>query len=413
MILINIDKILARTSVVAAVDFRNYYSSKSLYSVTFFKEYVSFINPAILSATGRAKKAIIFDCDNTLWNGIIGEDLTDGIAMSAATSKGVVYEEVQWLVKELVGKGIIIGLNSKNNPNDVEEILRHESMSIANGDISVKRVNWNDKVSNLKEIATELNIGMDSIVFVDDSDFEINLIRNYLPQIETIQVPAERYLYPSEIRKKNGLFFNLNTTREDIHRAKMYVQEAQRKKEQTNYDDIEAYIKSLELELKLYIDIEKHVPRIAQLTQKTNQFNLTTKRYTETEILHFVRDPNYHIFAFEVKDRYGDFGLTGEAFVSMFGNEAVIDTFLMSCRVLGRNVEYKFIHEIFSILRKESVVKVRARYIKTLKNEQVQDFYEKMGFTLVHTTDTIKDYEIDIQQYKVDPFDYIKVKYEG
>lgn len=412
MFLIDIDKVLAKISIIESVDFRNYYSSKSLYTVAFLKEFTSYISPLVLSVTGKSKKAIIFDCDNTLWKGIIGEDQVDGLFISSTTGKGVVYEEVQSIAKELVKKGIILGLNSKNNLDDVEEVLNQSLMVIGNDDISIKKINWNDKVSNLKEIARELNIGIESIVFVDDSDFEINLVKKYLPLVKTIQVPTENYLYPSEIRKNLSLFFNFNITNEDLNRGKMYAQEAERKENQINFENIEEFISSLGLELKILINDNKNIARIAQLTQKTNQFNLTTKRYTETEIVHFLKKDNFKIFAFEVKDKYGDFGLTGEAFIEVNGNEAIIDTFLMSCRVLGRNIEFKFIEEVFCNLKKNGVTKIKASYIPTFKNVQVIDLYDSMGFTLLGVHNSVKNYEINLNDHKPKLFDYINVTYE-
>lgn len=411
-VLIDIDKVLAKLSIKESVDFRNYYSSKSLYSISFFKEYASFVAPVVFSITGKSKKAIIFDCDNTLWNGIIGEDLANGIFMSSDTAKGVVFEEVQWIAKNLASKGIIIGINSKNNSDDVEEILKHNTMSIRNDEISIKKVNWNNKVSNLQEIAMELNIGIESIVFVDDSDFEINLVKNYLPSVEIIQVPVEKYLYPSEIRKNIGLFFNINLTSEDLKRGKMYAQEALRKANKEEYVNIEEYIKTLGLELTIFIDEVQKIGRIAQLTQKTNQFNLTTKRYTEKEVLQFINDGNFRIFAFEIKDKFGDFGLTGEAFIELNNNEACIDNFLMSCRVLGRNIEFRFIQEVLSSLLNHGITKVKASFKPTLKNEQVKEFYEKMGFTLIETIEGIKNYEIDLKNHSPKLFEYIIVRYE-
>jgi FkbH-like protein len=413
MVLVDVDKVLAKVSIKESIDFRNYYSSKSLYTIAFFKEYTSFISPVVLSVTGKSKKAIIFDCDNTLWNGIVGEDLKDGLFMTSTTAKGVVYEEVQCITKELADKGIIIGLNSKNNVDDVEEILKHSDMSIHNDEISIKKINWNDKVSNLKEIALELNIGLESIVFVDDSDFEINLVKKYLPQVETIQVPIEKYLYPAEIRKKLGLFYRLNSTKEDLLRGKMYAEEALRKNKYEVYENIEEYLSSLGLELTIFIDDVKHITRIAQLTQKTNQFNLTTKRYTETEVLRLVKAENYFVFAFSVKDKYGDFGLTGGAIIEIKKDEALIDNLLMSCRVLGRNIEYRFIEEVFCYLQKQGIKKVKAVYASTFKNEQVKELYENMGFTLLGSTELLKNYEIDLINFNPKSFEYIILRHEG
>jgi FkbH-like protein len=340
LIIIDTEKIIAKNGIDKSVDFRNYYSSKSLYTVDFFKSYCEHIAPIVLSVEGKAKKALIFDCDNTLWYGIVGEDGLNGIQMSASDKKGVVFEEVQSLAKNLAANGIIVGLNSKNNPEDVDEVLdKHENMRLTGEDIVIKKVNWNNKVDNLKAIANELNIGIDSLVFVDDSDFEINLINDMLPQVTTIQVPKLHYEYPEMIRQKLSLFYNKSVSKEDMSRLKMYREDQTRNTVKQDFSSINEYLESLGLELGIYVNNDKLIPRMAQLTQKTNQFNVTTRRYTEKDVEMFVKESKYLSFAFDVKDKFGDFGITGVAFAEIMGEEATIDSLLMSCRILGRKID--------------------------------------------------------------------------
>ena len=412
-ILIDIDKVIARVSVERTIELRNFYSSKALYSIDFYKVYSNFVAPIMLSVLGKSKKALILDCDNTIWWGILGEDGKDGISMSSENKKGVVFEEVQTLAKFLAQNGIIIGLNSKNNEDDVDSVFRElKGMVLQDSDIVIKKVNWNDKVSNLNEIAKELNIGKDSIVFIDDSDFEINLVNQYLPEIKTIQVPEHSYQYPQLVRRSLNDFYNIKETKDDLIRIKSYQTESLRIESKSEFGNIEEYLKSLNLEMYVYRDPYELIDRMAQLTQKTNQFNLTTKRYTISEIENFVNRSEYLIMAFEVNDKFGGFGVTGLSIVEIDGDKAMIDTFLMSCRVLGRNIEFKFLNEIIIFLGGLGVKNVRAFYSKTLKNKQVSDFYDKAGFKVIYQSGDKIDYEISLDQFKAKNINYINVNYE-
>jgi len=412
--IIDIDKLYSRISVSAAVDFRNYYSSKALYSTEFYKHYALHVAPVFLSAAGKAKKVLVFDCDNSLWNGILGEDGLEGIQMSAANNKGVVYEEVQSLAKQMAAKGIIIALNSKNNPADVDEVLaKHKDIVLKEDDIVIKKVNWNDKVSNLSEIARDLNVGLDSLVFVDDADFEIELVHKFLPVVDTIQVPVSRYNYPDVFRKHLDLFFNIAHTKEDVQRTRMYKDQVKRESQKNEFSNIEEYLADLNISIQLHTDDAELVPRMAQLTQKTNQFNLTTKRYTESEIEQMRVSENALLLAINVDDKFGKFGITGLAIVLLNGDEAVIDSLLLSCRIIGRKIEHKFFDAIIRILEDRSINTVKASYIKTPKNEQVSNLYSDLGFETVSSTEQGTSYQLQLNNYQHHSLDYISLQYGG
>lgn len=412
MVIIDIGKIISKLSIEKSVDFRDYYSSKALYTINFLKNYVAFISPVIGAINGKRKKAIIFDCDNTLWEGIIGEDGVDGIKMSSSSHKGVVYEEIQFIAKELARNGVLVGLNSKNNLNDVEEVFKtHPDISLKNDEIVIKRINWEEKVANLRNISKELNLGIDSLVFVDDSDFEINLVNQFQPEVTTIQVPKERYLYPSKLREKLNLFYTKAYTKEDKERVAMYQQQILREDEKAGFTDIEQYLESLGLGIKIYIDKIDLVPRIAQLTQKTNQFNVTTKRYTENEIRSFMESEKNIVFALGVIDKYGDYGITGVAILNLDGTHGKFDTLLLSCRVLGRNIELSFIDEIVKSLLKKGITKLTAHYHKTLKNEQVELLFDNLAFTPINMKDNQKEYFMNIPDYPFHSLHYINISY--
>ena len=413
--IINIDKIFINSGLVDFIDYRFFHSSKAPYTIDFFKEYVAEIEYFLLKNNGKLKKAIIFDCDNTLWRGILGEDGIDKIDMGVFSKNGKYYNKVQRIITYLSHKGIIIGLCSKNNENDVLEVFKtHKDIFLKEENIVIHKINWNDKATNLKEIAKELNIGLDSIIFVDDSPFEINLIKEYLPEVITIQVPTNIYLYPSILLKCVYKYFNLDSTKDDLKKTVMYKEQFLRTQEKDKYVSIDQYLTSLEIEITIERDNINQVERLAQLTQKTNQFNLTTKRYTEVQMKNFILSKEYHVFSLTVKDKFGDNGITGLCIINQQNNSKgdflFIDTLLMSCRIIGRNIEFEFVNSIFNYFKKFNITEVHSIYIPSNKNEQVKDFYEKINFKLISNAEEKKYYTI-IEDFNLNKTSYIKVNH--
>ncbi len=414
VVLFDIDKIVAKISIKKSVDFRYYYSSKALYTIEFYKKYSQFIKPIIMSVMGKVKKVLIFDCDNTLWKGVLGEDGFNGIEMAGKTKGGVVFEEVQSLGLNLSKRGVLIGLCSKNNPEEIENVIdNHPDMTFRNSNLSIKKVNWDNKLANIQSIAKELNIGLDSVVFVDDSDFEVGLIKDYLKEVTVLKVPTNSYEYPMMFRENMQLFYSISETKEDLLRVEMYKNQVQRENDQTSHDTLNSYLNSLELVMRIKLNDNENVPRIAQLTQKTNQFNLTTKRYTESDINEFLKNNDYSIFSFEVADKYGDAGLTGVAIlrVDKLKNLAIIDSLLMSCRIIGRSLELAFFDFLVEHLKKNGIVSINASYIKTLKNEQVCDLYQKLGFTIIDNSKVESVYRLNLADYNFQNINYIKINH--
>jgi FkbH-like protein len=408
--LIELDKIIASTSVEESIDRRFYYSSKALYSIEFFKSWSKFVLPIIRSLNGKAKKAIIFDCDNTLWGGILGEEGAQNILLSSKQKGGTPFEEVQTIAKSLNKEGIIIGICSKNNLTDVESVLKnHDGMTLKSEDFSIKKINWDDKVSNLQSIAKTLNIGTDSLVFVDDSDFEVNFVKERLPEITIIKVPEKTVDYPKVIRENLGLFFNVSKTDEDAERIKMYKEQIQREEIKSVYSNLEEYIKSLEIQIQVHVNDNAIVPRMAQMTQKTNQFNLTTKRYSEGDIQNFINKEDATVFAISVADKFGDNGITGLCIVKHNDGIARVDSFLLSCRIIGRSIEFKFIDYVVSQLKKRGTKTIYSEYLKTLKNEQVVNFYDSMGFEIIEKGDEKTTYKMELNDFKSKQLDFIEI----
>jgi FkbH-like protein len=412
LILVNIDKIIFELGRAQAFDFRFYQSSKAPYTISFFKTYIRAIESTILKVTGKVKKAIIFDCDNTLWKGVVGEDGIDNIQMTANTSYGKSFYDIQCIAKHLSKNGILVGLCSKNNLSDVDEVInKHKGMTLSNEDIIIKKVNWNDKATNLQEIATELNIGIDSLLFIDDSDYEINLVKEQLPDLKIFQVPKNSYLYKNEFLDFIYQNTSLTVSVEDLKKTEQYKEQIVREIEKNNFNSMDSYISSLKIKLDIYLDEVSQIPRISQLTQKTNQFNLTTYRYTETEIEEHISSSSKHVFTSSVSDKFGDSGLTLVCivFIDKVNAHATIDSLLMSCRIIGRNIEFVFMDQVFQFLKSLGVKNIDSKFLKTAKNDQVSNFYEKLEFTINKDENNQKEYSLDLEKYKNSNIDYIEI----
>jgi FkbH-like protein len=411
--IVNIDKLFAHIGFKQSIDYRFYHSSKAPYTFAFLKNYMAAIETVLLRNTGKLKKAIIFDCDNTLWKGVIGEDGMEGIDMSPTSKSGKFFHLVQRIAVFLSKRGVIVGICSKNNEQDVLDVLRnHEDIILKEEHIVIKKVNWVDKASNLRAIASELNIGIDSLVFVDDSNFEINFIKEQIPEILAIQVPTSISDYPDLILKNVYTYFNLVLNSDDAKKTEMYKQQIERENSKIAFSSIEDYLASLEIELTVVKNDKAHKQRIAQLTQKTNQFNLTTFRYTESQINHFMSDERYEVYAMFVKDKFGDNGLSGVCIAKVDEKEPKnvnIDSFLMSCRIIGRNIEFVYANQIIQDLAIKGHQTLVADYIPTKKNAQVESFYDKVGLNLIENIDGTKHYSMNIANFESKKVEYIKI----
>ena len=408
LVLVDLEPIIAKVGLAASVDYRQYLSAKSLYTLGFLCAYADAVKPVFLAVRGRSKKLLALDCDNTLWGGVVGEDGVSGVRLGEGTLDGKAFHEIQSLLLGLQREGVLLALCSKNNASDVEAILKsHPDMLLKDADFVSKKVNWQDKASNLREIAEDINLGLDSFVFLDDSPFELGLIKDAIPEVLCIQVPLQLSEYPAMVRKLRNVFFSLSKTHEDQSKTDMYRQESERKAGLRQHASIEDYLASLELRLHVYSGDLVPIPRVAQLSQKTNQFNLTTRRYTEADIHRMLSDTTYLVDAFSVTDRYGDYGVTGMAVIRQERNLAIVESFLMSCRIIGRNIEYTFFDQLIRQLQIRGVVRIRGEYFPTPKNAQVAGFYEALGFQPVGPHANVR--EISLCDYQFRNVGYIVI----
>ena len=324
-------------------------------------------------------KVLALDCDNTLWGGIVGEDGLGGIELGQAFP-GSAFRDFQIAAKRLREQGILLAIVSKNELADVEEVFEsHDDMVLKPDDIAAWRVNWEPKPDNLASIADELNLGIDSFVFVDDSDHEIASVRSRLPMVTALQVPEEPAELPS-LLARSGLFRSRSVSAEDRQRTEMMLAERARTSERSEMSQ-EEFLASLGLWVEVFDVGTEQLGRTAQLINKTNQFNLTTRRRTESEVAMLLDSDDHRVVAMRVGDRFGDYGITGVAVVERGEDTSSIDTFLMSCRVLGRGVETAFLHKLVDGERDQGAALVTGQYLATQKNAQVADFYERNGFS--------------------------------
>lgn len=408
--LVELDAVYRELSMSASIDWRLFYSSSSLYTVAFYRAYVEYVLPLFMDVAGKARKALIFDCDNTLWHGILGEDGYDGIAMGGS-QKYAIFEEVQQIALALQARGVLLGLCSKNNADEVEAVIEsHPDMHVRNRHLAIKKVNWNNKVDNLREIASELNIGLDSLVFVDDSAFEIDFVNSQLPEVRTFLVPSSLASYPDGLRRVAACFYRATLSAEDARRTEQYQQNKLRKEEQAKFLSMEEYLRSLTLSIRVHCNSAGLLARMTQLAQRTNQFNLTTRRHTEAEMASMLAEPSAsRLYAFEVSDRFGDYGVVGLAILQGGAMTMNVESLLMSCRVLGRHVEYAFFNWLVGELRSAGVTTLKASYRRTAKNAQVAEFYESLGFVVEGEADGIKNYSLLLAEYRPMDTQYISV----
>ncbi|MDR1732055.1 MAG: HAD-IIIC family phosphatase [Synergistaceae bacterium] len=334
---------------------------------------------------GRRKKCLVLDLDGTLWGGVIGEDGLEGLTL-ASTGMGSQYRDVQSIVRELGEQGVLLAVASKNNLEDALLPFReHPHMLLRERDFVKIKADWNPKPDNIAAIARELNIGLDSLVFVDDNPAERAAVRAALPEVAVPEdfPAADSSALPGFMARVARRYFTmLRPSEEDRRKTEMYQAESEREAARKSCQTPEDYLASLEMKLDLHRLRENEVPRAAQLTQKTNQFNLTSKRYSEADLEGMLRDESVRVWMAGLKDRFGDYGRICLVIVRRDSPEsALVDSFLMSCRVMGRGVEDAVLSGIEAELEAEGVSILKGRYVETPKNMPVRDFWERMGYT--------------------------------
>jgi len=397
---VDTDRLQALIGFNQYFDYRYWYFGKAPYQKeagkALAREYCRFFK----ALRGKSKKCLVLDCDNTLWGGIVGEAGLNGI-MLGHSYPGSAYRDFQLAVLALYDRGVMLALCSKNNENDVFEVLdQHPDMVLRRKHFAAVRINWQDKAKNLREIAAELNIGSDSLVFLDDSIHEVEQVRAMAPEVEAVQLPAEPELYGDLLRRADW-FDNLFLSAEDRQRTEMYLADRQRKQvnAEQQFADPDDYLKYLQIKVEIEPVNDFSLPRLAQLMQKTNQFNLTTRRHTEADLTRMRTQGGYAILAIKVSDRFGDLGIVGAVVIGgLDGETAELDSLLMSCRVIGRGIEHAILTAALQVAQSRHCRRVIGRYLPTPKNGQTADFYPAHGFRPTAENADEKTFMLELDQ---------------
>ena len=340
------------------------------------------IADVLMVSRGRVVKCVVADLDNTLWGGVIGDDGLDGIVLNAHDGGvGEGFVRLQQFLKQLKYRGILLAVCSKNDESTaLLPFLQHPDMVLKRADISVFVANWDDKASGIRRIRDELNIALDSMLFLDDNPFERNLVRELLPDVivpELPEDPSDVVAYLSQL----NLFETTAFSAEDGQRTAQYQREAQRRESAAGSANVEDFLRSLEMRLVLTRFDRFHLPRISQLMQRSNQFNLCTRRLTEMQCQALMESDSHLPLYATLADRFGDHGLISVVVLEQAGKSLMIRDWLMSCRVLTRGVEQFIMNRVFEHAAQAGLTQVLGEYVPTVKNAMVRDFYRQFGFS--------------------------------
>ncbi len=381
-----IDERAVRDGITRWHDTALWHRSKQEVSPTASPMYGDLVGRWLAAKQGRSFKCLVLDLDNTVWGGVIGDDGLEGIALGQGSPLGEAYTAFQEYVRELSRRGVILAVCSKNDEaNALEPFEKHPDMVLKRGDIASFVANWSNKADNIRAIAQELNIGLDALCFIDDNPFERNLVRQELPMVAVPEVSDDPTGYPTALSDA-GYFEGLAVTEEDRERTSQYQGNKARDALKAAVTDLPSYLRGLEMELVWKRFDRIGLQRIVQLINKSNQFNLTTRRYTDEDIVAVMADPDAFGLQLRLTDRFGDNGIIAIIIGRLQDNKDLqIDTWLMSCRVLGRQVEPTTLNLIAQEAAKLGARRLVGDYIPTKKNAMVKDHYARIGFTVMET----------------------------
>lgn len=383
-----------------------FYMSSCPYSLNTLNIIASQISRMEIYRDTVRKKCLLLDLDNTLWGGVIGEDGLEGIELSD-TKEGRRYYDFQKRLLEIKNTGVILAAVSKNNKEDVMPVFLKRNMLLKENDFVALKLNWNRKSDSIRELAEELNIGLDSMVFIDDNPIERDEVKTALPEVEVCNFPDDTMELERFACNIYETFFYIDKpSEEDQKKTEMYHANRRRSYVRKQTYNINDFLKELEMEIIVFEAKENHIQRVAQLTQKTNQFNMTVKRYSENEIAKMLYSEKYKIFVGHVKDKYGDNGIAVLCILLLEEKKVYVDEFLMSCRVMERKVEYAFLGAVEKRLYELGFYELYADFFKTTKNVPAEKFYKEYGFDALQDGKYLKKIECPEESA------FIKIRYE-
>ena len=394
-----LSEIRSQLGDAAFFDPRTYYLAKLPMTAEALPAAASRVLDTVTALAGQMKKCVICDLDGTLWGGVIGDDGMDGIRLGDLDDGPAFCALQRWLL-ELRRRGILLAVCSKNNEDTAKEVFeKHPEMILRMEDIAVFVANWEDKATNIRRIQQTLNIGMDSLVFIDDNPFERHLVRELLPEVTVPELPEDPAEVPAYLQSLH-LFEAVSFSAEDAARTAQYQAEASRAAAESSFTSYDEYLASLDMRAEIFPFDSFHAPRIAQLTQRSNQFNLRTVRYTEAEILSLIDNPSYLTFCMKLSDRFGEHGLISVVILEKQEDALFVNTWLMSCRVLRRGAEQCLFAEICRISAKMGYHRLIGEYLPTAKNKMVARFYPDFGMRPIGNG----RYELNPSSYVPEPY---------
>jgi FkbH-like protein len=391
--------IAAKAGLENWADERLWAHSKYMCAAANFPRITQSVAAIIRVTRGRMIKCVALDLDNTLWGGVIGDDGLDGIELGGI-GPGESFERFQRYLLELKNRGILLAVCSKNDEEAARlPFQKHSAMVLKESDIAVFAANWNAKSANIESIGKALNLGIDSILFVDDSPFERNEVRQALPAVHVPEMPEDAADFPAFL-EEGGYFETANFSDDDQKRARMYQEEARRGTLQGTAKNIDEYLASLDMRIACRPFDHQHLPRIVQLLQRSNQFNLRTQRFSEGQCQTFMAQPEqFPCFHIRLRDKVGDYGLISVVCTERAGDRLEILEYVMSCRVLSRGVEQYTMTHLVNYCRAHGLATLRGEYIATEKNRMVRNFYERFGFKQIAGTEARSVWELATEDF--------------
>jgi FkbH-like protein len=365
-----------------------WYMGKIVYGNDVFKEATTDIKAALQGISGNARKLIILDLDDTLWGGIVGDLGWENLKLGGHDPVGEAFVDFQNELRALTNRGIILGIVSKNEESvALEAIDSHPEMVLRRNDFSGWKINWQDKAQNILDLVTELNLGLQSVVFIDDNRVERARIRETLPDVLVPEWPEDKLLYKRKLLSL-ACFDTPSISEEDAQRSKMYVLEQKRDELKASVNSLDEWLKTLNVKVKIEELNKNNLQRTTQLLNKTNQMNLSTRRLSESELLNWLAEENRKLWTFRVSDRFGESGLTGILSLECENGKAKIVDYILSCRVFGRKIEETMLHVAVQYAQSKNLTNVYAQYIPTPKNKPCLGFLEKSGFVFDESDST-------------------------
>lgn len=371
----------ARIGITNWHDPRWYYHSKYGYAPDFTFQYGHLFCGLFRALRGVAKKCLVTDLDNTLWGGVVGDDGLSGIALGSGTAEGEAFAAFCTYLKKLKQRGVILAVNSKNDPTIASEVFsKHASMPLRMDDFSAFYCNWEDKTANFQAISRQLNIGLDSLVFIDDNPAECAEIRQRLPSVTVVELHDDPAYFIQRINELH-LFDQLDITEADVTRSSSYETQFKVNELRQTTASLEEFLSKLGMTAEVKPAVADNISRVTQLFQKTNQFNLTTQRYDHQQVKRFTVDEDKICLCGWLKDMFFNYGLVTALVAHIEDKSLLIDNWVMSCRVFGRTFEHFIFNTLLQLANERGCTHIKGTFIPTAKNAYVREMYTKFGFT--------------------------------